>query len=224
MKMNASLRILLSTAGIALLSAFTVGGQETRFYVRGDAGGAWTPDADVKAFLGSQSPGSKVKFDPGIRFGFAAGYHVTDWFAAEAETGVMACSIDSITGIGATSTDASFANVPFLINARFQCPTPCRLTPYVGGGLGASATVLDVDHIDFDGGRLRGSQSTAVFAYQAFAGLRYKLNEQMGLSLEYHYFATTEPKWRVDFTAGPDTIRFGGIETHAVSIAFDYNF
>jgi opacity protein-like surface antigen len=71
-----------------------------------------------------------------------------------------------------------------------------------------------------------GSQSDAVFAYQAFAGLRYALNDRAGVCLEYHYFGTSAPEWRVDSRYGvfPDRMSFGRIDTHAFSIAFDYRF
>ena len=209
-------------SGAGLFAPAAAHAQMDRFYVKGDLGGNWTLKTDLKEFLGPVTPGSKVKFDPGVRVGIAAGYEVTDWFAAEAETGVMANSIDKVTE--ATRVDADFANVPFLLNARFHCPHMNRLAPYFGGGLGVSAAVLDADHLDINGTGIHGSDSDAVFAYQAFGGLRCRLNEHMGLSLEYHYFATTAPRWRADVDFGGDTIRFGGIETHAVSVVFDYHF
>ena len=78
-----------------------------------------------------------------------------------------------------------------------------------------------------NGGLLEGYMSTVVFAYQGFAGLRYKINENMGLSLEYRYFATTEPEWEADVVFGPagsDNVRFGRIESHVFSIAFQFRF
>ncbi len=221
MKKISRLLVLLSmTSGIALLSAVPAQGQQGRFYVRGDLGGNLTQDTDLKEFFGPVAPGSKIKFDPGVRFGVAAGFHVTDWFSAEGETGILANSIDSITG--ASRVDATFSNVPFLVNARFQCPRPCRLTPYVGGGLGVSAAILDADRITLGGTSIRGSDSDGVFAYQGFAGLRCKLNYNMGLSLEYRYFGADSPRWEGDFRLG--NIHFGRTETHSLSIAFDYSF
>src|SRR5262245_31593097 len=73
--------------------------QEPRFYVKGDVGGTLTSDTDLRDFFGEPlAPGSEVKFNPGIRFGIAAGYRVTPWFAVEGETGIMTSEIDSITG------------------------------------------------------------------------------------------------------------------------------
>jgi hypothetical protein len=47
------------------------------------------------------------------------------------------------------------------------------------------------------------------------------------LSLEYRYFATTSPEWEPDLVFGPaasDKVRFGRIESHVFSIAFDFRF
>ena len=137
----------------------------------------------------------------------------------------MANTIDSITG--ASEADAMLSNVPFLINARIQFPKFDLVTPYFGGGLGFSVAVLDADDIVIAGGSLDGNMSDVVFAYQAFAGLRFKLNENMGLSLEYRYFATDSPEWEPDLVFGPaasDKVRFGRIESHVFSITFDFRF
>src|SRR4051812_10556000 len=90
--------IIPSTAAILILfSAARLPAQERGFYFRADLGGTLTGDTELKEFFGPVSSGSKVKFDPGARAGFAAGFQLTEWFAPEIETGVMANSIDSIT-------------------------------------------------------------------------------------------------------------------------------
>src|ERR1700674_1390158 len=121
MKNTFKLLALLSVCGaLALVSTFPAQAQPDRLYLKADAGGNVTLDTELKEFFGPVTPGSKVKFEPGPRVGVAAGYQLTDWFAAEGEFGVMVNNISSITD--ATSVDATFSNVPFLINAKFQCP------------------------------------------------------------------------------------------------------
>jgi opacity protein-like surface antigen len=210
---------------VAVLSVVAAQAQETPFYIKGDLGGAWTEDTALKSFFGENTFGAKMKFDPGARLGFQGGYMVTDWFSAEAETGVTTSTIHSITG-GPSSVDASLSTVPFLLNARFQIPCRMRVTPFFGGGLGFADMVLDADHMTFGTTRLHGTVSDAVFAYQAFAGLRFALNDRMGVSVEYHYLGTTDPEWRADFVVGggSDRMKIGGIETHSFSIAFEYRF
>jgi len=215
----------LTLGALFALSVSTAHAQYKRFYVKGDVGGNWTHDIDLKEFFGeSLTPGSKVKLNRGGRFGIAGGYHVTDWFSTELETGVFANSIDTITD--ASRVDAVFSNVPLLGNVRFECPRFDRVTPYFGGGAGASFPVIDVDRIEIGSTSMEGSDADAVFAYQAFAGLRFRLNEHMGLSVEYHYFHADGAEWKAEFISGTgsDRLRFGASETHAISIAFDYRF
>jgi opacity protein-like surface antigen len=200
--------------------------QETRFYIKGDLGGNLTHDTGLREFFGEPlTAGTKIKFDPGVRFGITGGFRLTDWFSTEIETGVMANYIDSITGATRVD-DAVFSNVPLLVNARFQCPRLDLVTPYFGGGVGGSFPIIDVDHIEIGDTRMHGYDSTVVFAYQAFAGLRFKLNHQMGLSLEYHYFHADGAEWEAESNHGAftDKLRFAGTETHSLSIAFDWRF
>ncbi len=222
MKQNMRWLAFAVVYGVALWSARA---QDTRYYIRGGVGGSWMPDTSLKEFFGPVTPGSKVSFDPGARVTVAGGYEFTDWFAGEVETGVMVNGIDTVTDATRVD-DATFSNIPFLLNARFQWPTRCPFTPYIGGGLGGAASVIDVDHLDVGGTSLQGSQATAVFAYQAFGGIRYRINERMGLSVEYRYFATTDPEWTADAVAGTptDTLKMGGIENHSVSLVFNYQF
>ena len=216
----------LSVTSLIALAPLPASAQNAGWYLRGDAGGQWTMDTDLREFFGEPgAPGSKVEFDPGARVGFAAGYWVTDWFAAEAQTAIMANNIDSIGGENARG-DAVFSNIPLLLNARFECPALHCITPYFGAGLGLSTSVISTDDLIVGATEMDGSDADVVFAYQAFGGLRYRLNDRMGLSLEYRYVAAGAPSWEAESTAGTgsDRLRFDDIETHAVSVVFDLRF
>ena len=215
-----SLAFTLIVAGS--LPAF---GQSTGFYVKADVGGNITQDANLREFFGPVASGTKVKFDPGFRAGLAGGYQLTDWFAPEVEVGFLENRIDSITGADRVH-NAWFANVPFLVNGKLQYPNSSPLTPYVGAGVGFSESIIDVGRIDLGGTSLHGNISDTVFAWQAFAGLRYRFNDSMGLSVEYRYFAADGASWQADFTSGTasDTMRMGRTKTHTISLAFDFRF
>jgi opacity protein-like surface antigen len=225
--------LLKTGCGCALLCAgLSVYGQKTGFYVKGDLGGNLMNDIDVKEFLGANIPNTKIELDPGFRAGIGGGYQFVDWAAAEAELGFMANSIHDMTG--ATHIhDATIGNVPFLVNVKLQLPPMgrCPVTPYIGAGVGFSETFFDVDVLEFRDASgniygISGSDSDAVFAWQAFAGLRYRLNERMGLGIEYRYFQAESPSWEADFTVGTasNTVKFGRTQTHAFSVVFDFRF
>jgi len=217
---------LLLAAGLCTgaLSA-GVAHADTGFYAGADAGGLLTLDTRVKEFVGPVDPGTKLKLDPGFRIGFHGGYRLCDFFSLEGEIGAMGNSIKSVSGADFNG-DATLANVPFLLNAKFELPHgKCPITPYFGGGAGGSATVLSFDHhIDFNGTRLRGTDSDVVAAYQAFAGINYAINDHMDVGVEYHYFATTGASWTVDNIGSPNKIGLAGVQSHAITAAFNYRF
>lgn len=210
---------------IIVPTALSASAEDRGFYIKGDLGGNITEDIELKEFFGPVTPGSKVKLDPGFRAGVAGGYQVFDWFAAEAELGLFENTINSITD-ATRIHDARFANLPLLFNAKLQYPNRTGLTPYLGAGLGFSEAIFDVDNITIGGTTLSGSDNTTVFAYQAFAGLRYRLNDRMGLSVAYRYFVAEGPTWHANITsgAGSDALSFGSSQTHAFSLAFEYRF
>jgi opacity protein-like surface antigen len=65
-----------------------------------------------------------------------------------------------------------------------------------------------------------------VFCWQAFAGVRFALNENMGLSVEYRFLATDGPSWQAETAYGTttDKIAFGDAKSQIFSIAFDWRF
>ena len=209
---------------VALLSPSPAQAQWGRVYTKVDLGGTVVADTELKEFLGPVASNSTVEFDPGFRFGIAMGYQVTDWFSGEVETGYMYNSIASITD--SSGLDASYSNVPFLVNGRLQWPNRSRLTPYCGAGVGFTASLLDANYITVGDVTLVGSETEFVFAWQAFAGLRYQFNDNMGLSVEFHYFWADSTEWTVDVTYGTfsNKIRFGDTQTYVATIAFQYRF
>jgi opacity protein-like surface antigen len=225
MKMTLACPKLLFVSGTLLACALPAVGQSTRFYVKGDLGGNITTDTSLNEFFGPVAPNSKVKFDPGFRAGIAGGYQLCDWFAPEVEVGFMENKINSITGADILH-NSWFASVPFLVNGKLQYPNSSPVTPYAGAGVGFSEALLSVDHLDIGGTSLHGDMHDTVFAWQAFAGLRFRLNDTMGLSVEYRYFRADPASWQAEFTSGTasDTLRMGRTETHAISLAFDFRF
>ena len=221
------LPLVTACAAVALAPVPAAVGQMTPFYVRTDLGGQVTQDTRLLGFFGDPlAPGSTVKFDPGFRLGFAGGIRATEWFAGEIESGVMVNRISSISGASRVD-DAFYSNVPLLLNARFEAPgSRSIVSPFLGGGLGMSVSTISVDRIDLGGTSFEGTMSAAVFAYQAFAGLRFRINDQMGLTVEYHYFANTDSSWEADVTSGTSSskMKLAGTQTHAASIAFEFRF
>jgi len=209
---------------LALFFPLAAHSQMDRLYVKADVGGNITQSTDLREFFGDDTTGARVKFDPGTRIGIAAGYELCQFFAVEGEVGAMANTIKSISG--ADRVDAVFVNVPFLVNAKLQAPRNWKLRPYIGAGVGGSASIIDSDHITRNDTDVHGSDGDVVFAWQGFTGFRISINETMGIGFEYRYFEASHATWTAEFASGTasDKMSFGRTQTHCFSVVFDWHF
>jgi len=219
--------IVLSIGTAMLLPLFSAHATMGHFYVKGDFGGAVTEDTELKEFFGEPlANNTKVKFDPGFRLGLHGGYGILDWLDAEVETGFVANHIDTITGTPTSHDHAYLENIPLMFNLKLHGPDEWKVSPYIGGGVGISTSILWADDWSVGATTLDGVSSDTVFAWQAFAGLRFAINDHMGVSVEYHYFAVDPTSMEADSTSGTtsDRLRLGGVQSHTFSLAFDYKF
>lgn len=181
----------LSYACLGLVPC-AVPAQETRstqkFYFNADLGVTWQEDLTVKEKVFGFTTREKVQFDLGARLDFAVGYHFTDSFAAEFETGLIYSPVSSSGETSLNSGNIDFLQIPLFLNALYTVPTRSRLKPFVGAGVGGMFTsVQSFDLLDDFSG-----DSDAVFAYQATAGIRYEITKTMDLGFAYKYTGTLE--------------------------------
>ena len=212
--------LLAVALGACCASAFGQGFQrvEPKVYFRGDFGPAFTEDADARFFPGVGSV--KMELDPGIRFSAAGGAMFGDYLALEMETGFIVNEIDSITGFN--DVDGWVSQVPFLVNAMFQFKNNTGLTPFIGAGAGGTATGINLDDADAATFDLDGSAADFVFAWQAFAGVKYELNEHFSVGIMYKYLWSDDAEWDVEDTS--QDIIFDGARTHSFSAVVNYRF
>ena len=224
MKLTSSIVVCSAVLTTAFFAGDTQA-EENKFYVKGALGAAKSSDVELRDFFGQAiAANSEIDLEPGVRGTIRGGYGLTDWLDAEAETGFIYNDIDAVTG--ATRAEGSIANFPLLLNLRLHLPESERFSPYIGAGFGICNTVLSTDNINIGGTAFDGFAADTVFAYQAFAGVRFAINERMGLSLEYHYFHADKSNMEADVTVGvpSDTVKLGRTESHSISVAFDFHF
>jgi opacity protein-like surface antigen len=182
------------------------------------AGGALT-DASGYAAAG------KVSYDAGLSLGVAAGYQFNPYLAVEVQSGWNVNQIDSIPGFSVS--DTYFSSVPILVNGIFQWPIPrTRLVPFIGAGVGGAATIFDTDHMVNNTVALVGADSDFVFAWQAFAGLRFNISEQFSAGVAYKYYSTDDSEYRyVPVYYGPDLrLGFEGLQLHQIVLTCTLKF
>ena len=191
---------------------------QPRGYVRGDIGPALTEDSEASFFPGVGSV--KLDLDPGMRFSVAGGAEFGDYFALELETGWIINEIESITGFD--DVDGWISQVPFVVNAAFQFRNNTGLTPFIGAGAGGAAVGLTIDDARSATVSLDGSAGDVVFAWQAFGGLKYDINEHFSVGLIYKYFWSDDAEWDVDDSSRD--IEFAGARSHSISAVVSYRF
>ena len=223
-------RFMLVSLLAALLSP-SVGSAQRSFitadagpYTKFDVGPTFSQDGQITKFSGFPD-GNNISYDVGFAFDAAIGYAFNKWVAVEGEFGWSGSKMDSVQGI--QQNDTFLYNVPFLANVVLQYPIHrTRLIPYLGGGVGGSVSIFDTDYFSNGAVTIVGNESDFVFAYQAFAGLRVEINENMSAGVGYKYFATTDSTFSFDSAFGGPNLDLGisGARTHMVLFSFDWKF
>jgi len=101
-------------------------------------------------------------------------------------------------------------------NALYDFMPYSRWTPYIGGGVGAAD--LNVHNLTAIG-LFGGSSNDWEFAYQGIAGVKFAATPQVSISVDYRYFATTNPTFAI--AGGTAT---GQYATHNVMASIAYHF
>jgi len=229
-------RYLISSSLVALalcLGTPPAGAQGLRFstegagpYFRTDLGPAFVQDGKLTKFGGSTK--NNVEFDTGFTFDAAIGYAFNKYLAADFEFGYIGTDINHVSGFF-VNDDTFLYNAPFLANVTLSYPIPRTIvTPYIGAGVGGSLTVFDTDGFGNNTDAVFGDDTDFVFAWQAFAGLRFDLNKQMSLGVGYKYFWTEDTSFSYPplfpGTGSNFRVGFDGIRSHSVLFTFQMKF
>lgn len=192
-------------------------GRGQNFYFDAQAGVSLADDLKLSRFVAA-TPGSKLKLDPGPRLSVAGGYHFNDYIGAQLETGFIANEVEDSDG------DLVISHVPILADVVLRYDKPdCNWVPYAGAGAGGAVSIITLDHVRGPtGGVVDGTGSTVVFAWQVFAGVRYKLNDKMSIGGGYKFFSADGATWDVEDTAGD--IKTGTAQVHSFGVDFTMKF
>lgn len=221
----AALPLLLSAPG-AMAQGLRFSTEGAGPYFRTDIGPTFFQDGQLTKFGGPVS--QNVEFDVGFNFDAAIGYAFNKYLAADFEFGFNGADIDSTSGFF-VNEDTVLYNAPFLVNVTFSYPIPRTIiTPYIGAGVGGSLTVFDTDGFGNSTDAVFGDDTDVVWAWQAFAGVRFELNKQVSLGLGYKYFVTEESSFSYPPLipgSGPDfRVAFDGLRSHSVMFVLNMKF
>ncbi|NOU22603.1 MAG: porin family protein [Methyloglobulus sp.] len=207
LKLNSSALML---AGLGVIAS--VNATEHKAYVQFNAGAAFAPSDSVGVSgtvctISGASTGHCHHFntnfiedyDPGFAGSVAVGYQIADQFRLEGEALYQSNDKDE----GHFSDFGSLSGIPlkgerertaFLLNGYYDFKNGTAFTPYITAGMGGY-------HL-----RLKGEHSSVGndldFAWQAGAGVNYKLNDRISLDLKYRYFGGTDAELQIQSPSG----------------------
>ena len=189
-------------------------------YFRVGIGPSFYQNGRLTGFGGPFS--ARVEYNEGLASDVAVGYAFNQYVATDFELGFNGAEINNVDASGFNTHNSYLYNFPFLANVILSYPIPQSIvTPYIGVGVGGANDVFDAGN-NF-GGEVSGSQNDVVFAWQAFAGLRFQLNPQISIGIGYKYFGTGNPTFSYPPSPNFD-VGFDGVRTHSILFTFQMNF
>ena len=156
-------------------------------YVKADGGANFITGTHLDI---DGAPGN-LSLDTGFRVDGAFGYQFQPWFAVEFEGGFIQNSVRSITLnnlTGSPQGDSNLQQIPLLANVVFRYQNSTEFVPYLGLGAGGVLSTLKVSGI---------SDNDAVVAFQAKAGIIYKIMEEAWLDVGYRFLGTAAQSYEI---------------------------
>lgn len=128
---------------------------------------------------------------------------------------VMAESIVIDEGCRTRTYDGDMTEYTAMLNVIYDVPLTEKLDLNIGLGAGVDYVQLDLSR----NGRTLTDESDTRFAFQAIAGLTYKITKRLDLSLTYRYLNVSEP----EFEARYKTLELEDLEKHTVTVGLRYD-
>lgn len=164
---------------------------------------------------------SDTELETGFIVGLTAGTNITDNVRIEAELSYQREKAKENTYFnpvsGFTDHYAVSGNIKsynILTNLWYDFENSTGLTPYIGGGLGASFVNADIEYENFTVGVLKNNRWA--FTYQVGGGLNWKISDFTSLDLSYRYKETPSVDFTQPFTFG--TVDNGNVDLRSHNI------
>lgn len=216
------------------------------WYLRGDIGAShqfvgefstpfWDVAVDPVTLLNED-------FDASFFFGVGVGYEINDMFRVDVTGEYRFQSdfhgLDQYFDSIVTNTtvhneyNGTKEEAVFLLNGYVDLPSYGRMTPFVGAGIGASWIKLS-DFSDYNAtlnaSGFSDDVSTWNFAFAAYAGLAFEINEQMTFEVGYRYLYLGDIETNDLETAGGalgvyNPYEFDDIQSHDIKVGLRYAF
>lgn len=177
--------------------------EEEMFYARTDLGVRFMSSLSLVSISGPQAnignyTQKQFAFGTGYRQDFDVGVQLIDWFGLSFETGFALNSVRGNTE-GMTVSDGTFWTFPFMAQLCFQYPNDSGWIPYLNFGFGGALTVLKLGQVNYIGApSISGIGNCVANAYQISTGVRYRLYEDLSITLGYKFFGNSQGTVNLD--------------------------
>jgi len=171
--------------------------EEEMFYARTELGVRFMSSLSLVSISGPQAGlGSYTQkqfaFGTGYRQDFDVGVQLIDWFGLSFTSGFALNSVRGNTE-GMTISDGTFWTFPFMAQLCFQYPNDSGWIPYLNFGFGGAVTVLKLGEVTYAGApAISGTGNCVTNAYQIAAGVRYRLFEDLSITLAYKFYGNSQ--------------------------------
>ncbi len=198
--LTTSVVVLVGGAGLAFVPS-----AKAQWYASVNAGVTLVDDADVTDTASIGSITGEVGFDTGFGLSGAVGY---SWGGLRLEGEISYrkndledLRVDSLTlggttfsgALGTFALEGDTTALGGMANGWYDFDTGTRWVPFLGAGLGVARLNIEIESIA--GGAIIYDESDTVFAYQAGAGVGYKVTRTTTVSLSYRFFGTADPEF-----------------------------
>ena len=208
-------KLVISLALASTVLATPALARDDSWYIEGDAGGMILEDVQNLTTANSGTLNTKVGYDVGGIIGYDFG-----GFRLEAETSFRRANEDSyVDGTGNFSgsrLDGGASALSFMMNGLLDFGPDDGLQGFVGGGVGV-ARIKNQVYIPI--GQQVDDTDTG-FAYQALAGIRYPVTDNVDVGLKYRFFNEDN----VDLVGRGGSALKTRFRSHSMMLTLGYNF
>ena len=202
--------------------------EEDYFYVRTEGGARFVSSMNIVNIVGPNGPTNsaiqkEIAFSTGYRQDIDIGVWLTPWFGLAIETGFALNAIRGNTE-GMTVSSSTYWSVPIMAQLCFQYPNDTGFIPYLNFGFGGGWNYFNIGSINYTGNdftTLSGAGNDMNNAYQIAAGVRWRIWEQLGLTLAYKFYGTSQPT--VDM-GDNQQVTFGSPVTNSIELGGNFSF
>jgi len=205
--------------------------EEDQFYARTEFGPRFMSAMNLVSVSGPNGNygilnQKKIAFSTGYRQDISAGVWLTEWFGLAVETGFALNAVRGNTQ-GMTVSSTTFWTVPLLAQLCFQYPNESGWIPYINLGFGGGWTIFKVGGIDYTSGgsslpaSLSGTGNSVNNAYQIAAGVRYRLYEELSLTMAYKFYGNSQANMNLDNGV---QITLGSPVTQSAEVGLNFSF